>query len=63
MIKWLICHLWGHKTVHRAVSGNTMRVSNRLSSGMETVPLYVFLRTSYCTRCGKDIPVEKADPR
>ncbi len=54
MIKELICWLWGHKTVHKGYTGETMRQSNGFGMAVD-VALYTFTRTKFCTRCGKEV--------
>ena len=54
MIKKLICLLWGHKTVHKGYTGETMRQSNGFGMTVD-VALYQFTRTRFCTRCGKEV--------
>lgn len=52
MVKKLICLIWGHKTVHKAYTGETLPVTGKLGNAYK-VALYRYERTSYCTRCGK----------
>ncbi len=62
MLKELICLLWGHKTVHKAFTGNTLTYTDRLTGADHTAPCYRWERTPFCTRCGKDVPVTVASP-
>jgi len=52
MIKWMICLLWGHKTVHKAYTGEKMKVT-RILGNSHDVPLYRYEKTDFCIRCGK----------
>ena len=52
MLKWLICLLWGHKTVHKAYTGEKIRVRG-VGGNEYDISLYKHHRTNYCTRCGK----------
>jgi hypothetical protein len=54
MIKKLICWLWGHKTTHKAYTGETYH-SVSLAGNQHTVSLYRWARTDFCTRCGKKV--------
>lgn len=57
MIKYLICLIWGHKTVHKAFTGKKIDCIG-LAGNEYTKSLYKFQRTKYCTRCGKPIKEE-----
>jgi hypothetical protein len=57
MIKKLICYLWGHKTVHKAYTGQKVNCVG-LMGNKYTISLYKFERTNFCTRCGKTIKEE-----
>ncbi len=48
MIKKFWCFLWGHKTVVKAYTGETMLTKGRC------VGLYRWKRMKFCARCGKD---------
>ena len=52
MLKWLICKLWGHKTVSKAYTGNTFQRENRFTGHPETGMFYVYERSAFCLRCG-----------
>jgi hypothetical protein len=54
MIKKLICLLWGHKTIHKATTGEYATV-DRLTGQPTTGHYYKFDRTPFCARCGKDV--------
>lgn len=54
MLKKLICLLWGHKTVHKAATGEFATV-DRLTGRPTIGHYYKWERTPYCTRCGKDV--------
>ena len=54
MIKYLICLFWGHKTVHKAFTGEKINCVGVLGN-KHIRCLYKFQRTDYCTRCGKPI--------
>lgn len=55
MIKKLICLLWGHKTVHLAATGEQFDTYDPLTMAPIKANYYRYVRTSYCTRCGKDV--------
>ena len=55
MLKKLICWLWGHKTVHKVVTGNTMEVTEPMTGLLKTVVLCKWERTPFCTRCGRTV--------
>ncbi len=57
MIKKLICWIWGHKTIHKAVTGNKITTTNQFTGQDQISLLYKYERTPFCTRCGK--PSEK----
>jgi hypothetical protein len=59
MIKKLMCFLWGHKIVHKAYTGSTINGIGVMGNE-QTIALYKFTRTDFCTRCGKLIK-EKND--
>jgi len=59
MIKKFLCRLWGHKTVHKAFTGETIDCIGVLGN-VYTQSLYKFQKTDYCIRCGtptKEEPV------
>lgn len=60
MIKYLICRIWGHKTVHKAYTGETIDCVGPMGNKY-TRSLYKFQRTNYCTRCGKPIKEDNND--
>lgn len=49
MIKWLICKLWGHKTVLKAYTGQNYPVGK----------YFRHEQSKFCLRCGT--PNKKAD--
>ena len=53
MLQRFICGLFGHKTVYKAATGQTVVVTNRLFAQNESVLLMRFVRSDYCLRCGK----------
>jgi hypothetical protein len=55
MIKKLICILWGHSTIHKAITGETVIRTNSLTANDETVPLYALVRVPFCSRCGEKV--------
>ena len=63
MIKKLICWIWGHKTVHKVVTGHTMEVTQPMTGMLNTVPLFKYERTPFCPRCGETIHDDKQTPR
>lgn len=53
MIKSLLCLLFGHRTIHKAMTG-TFQTKNGF--GMDqTGHYYKWERTPFCTRCGKTV--------
>jgi len=52
MIKWIICLLWGHKTVHKAYTGEVISVLGSLGNRHD-ISLYRYEKTDFCIRCGK----------
>ena len=52
MLIYLICLLWGHKTVHKATTG-AFDTTNPLTGLPQKGHYYRFTRTLFCTRCGK----------
>ena len=54
MIKKLLCWLWGHKTVVKAYTGETMIADGAFDRDVKH-PLYRWERSKFCTRCGKSI--------
>lgn len=54
MIKWLICKLWGHKTVHKAFTGEQTECVG-IAGNQYTIQLYKWETTKFCTRCGKEV--------
>jgi len=62
MIKKLICWLWGHKTIHKAVTGNTMEITQSMTGMLNTVPIFKYERTTFCTRCGEMVHDDKQAP-
>jgi len=59
MIKKLICFLWGHKTVVKAYTGNTIPSYNALGMSAPSMA-YTLKRLPYCKRCGRDVNHEVA---
>lgn len=53
MIKKIICFVWGHRTTHRACTGETITRTNPLTQNEEIVPLTQLVRVPFCERCGK----------
>jgi len=54
MIKWLICRIWGHKTVYKAANGETYKATNAFGMNVEGL-YYELKRSPFCRRCGKMI--------
>ena len=52
MLIKLVCFLLGHRMVHKAYTGESMEAINYLG-GAQTVALYKWTTTDFCTRCGK----------
>jgi ribosomal protein L33 len=55
MLIWLICHLWNHKTMHKAYTGETIMYTDRITNTLIKVPLHKWERMPYCTRCGQKV--------
>ena len=55
MIIKLICWLWGHKVVHKAFTGNSIKGTNLLIDREVHIPCYKFQKSDFCTRCGKAV--------
>lgn len=51
MIKKLICFIWGHKTVHKAYTGQVLSVVGVLGNRYD-ISLYRYEKTTFCIRCG-----------
>lgn len=54
MIKWLICRLWGHKTVVKGYTGQTYQTTSYGGNPL-SVSLYTLDRKPFCVRCGCDV--------
>jgi len=54
MLKKIICFLWGHKTVHKAYTGEQMSCISRLGTEY-TISLFLYKKTPFCIRCGEDV--------
>jgi len=54
MIKKLICSIWGHKTIHKAYTGEKISVLGMLGYRYD-IALYRFKKTDFCTRCGETV--------
>lgn len=52
MIKKTICFIWGHKTVHKAYTGEKLSVVGVFGNTYDR-SLYRYEKTPYCIRCGK----------
>jgi len=52
MLKKFICWLWGHKTVLKSFTGNTIQARGVLGNDF-TISLYDWRRMEFCIRCGK----------
>lgn len=42
----------------KAVTGNTIQRTNVLTNHLDTIPLYRWERSRYCTRCGVEVHKE-----
>lgn len=58
MTKWLICKLWGHKTITKAYTGETFLTESAFR-GFEMGLVYNWKQHPYCLRCGT--PNKKVD--
>jgi len=54
MIKELICLIWGHKTVHKAYTGEKISILSILGYRYDS-SLYRYQKTDFCTRCGETV--------
>lgn len=54
MIKYIICLVWGHKTVYKEYTGGTIKYEE-VSGNKYTRRLFKFKTSDYCLRCGKVI--------
>ena len=52
MIKKLLCWLWGHKTVVKAFTGETMVADTTFDRNVKH-SIYKWHRNPYCLRCGR----------
>lgn len=52
MFKKIVCFLWGHKTVHKAYTGEKMAVVGVMGNRYD-ISLYRYEKTDFCIRCGK----------
>ncbi len=59
MLKKIYCFLWGHKTVHKAYTGEKMRCVGMLGNEYD-ISMFRYNKTSFCTRCGKDVAPNKS---
>ena len=57
MIKWLICRLWGHKTVVKAYTGETYVATNMLGDP-HVGKYYLWKRFDFCLWCGTNVKEE-----
>ena len=48
----LPCWLFGHKTLHKAMTGETLTYDGMFDRDIK-VPLFKWEKSPYCTRCGK----------
>lgn len=53
MIKKIICLLWGHQTVVKAYTGETMTATSFAGHEIQ-VSMYSLKRLKFCKRCGSD---------
>jgi len=58
MLKKVLCFLLGHKTVHKAYTGEKMCCVGVLGNEYDIL-MFHYNRTSFCTRCGKDVVPNK----
>lgn len=56
MFKKLTCLLWGHKFTEKAVTGNTMEITNLLHGELDKICLYKWECLRFCPRCCKPNP-------
>ena len=55
MIIKFICWVWGHSSMLKMFTGDTMISTSRLTGGDEKVMLYKWVKQKNCIRCGKEI--------
>lgn len=54
MIKKLICRIWGHKTVHKAYTGEKVSVLGALGYRYD-ISLFRYQKTDFCIWCGETV--------
>jgi hypothetical protein len=55
MLIKLWCWLWGHKTVVKAMTGDTCSYSNQLTGNTDIGHYYRLGRLDFCVRCGRKV--------
>jgi len=54
MIQKLLCWLFGHKTVYKAFTGQTVAVDGHFDRNI-TTPVMTWERSKFCLRCGEKV--------
>lgn len=54
MIKKIICLILGHKTVHKAYTGEKIDAVGVMGNHF-TILMFKYEKTPFCTRCGHNI--------
>ncbi len=54
MIQWFLCHFFGHKTVVKAFTGETLIADEAFDRNVRHA-LYKYERLNYCVRCGTKV--------
>jgi hypothetical protein len=53
MLNKIICFILGHKVIHKAYTGGTIKTIGPLGNE-STITLFKWQKSEFCTRCGKD---------
>lgn len=54
MIQKFLCWLFGHKTVYKVFTGETVLVDGAFDRNVNT-PILMWERSKFCLRCGKKV--------
>ena len=54
MIQRFLCWLFGHKTVHKAFTGQVLVADGAFDRNVKH-PLYKYEKTKFCVRCGTKV--------
>ncbi len=59
MLQKLLCRVWGHKTMLKGYTGQTIVIDGVFDRNL-THPLYRWERQRYCIRCGVKVHEDEA---